>query len=334
MPFRIIRNDLTKVKADAIVNTANPKPIIGSGTESAVYTAAGRDLLLEARKKIGPIACGDAAWTDGFALKAKYIIHTVGPVWQDGDHGERDLLRSCYVRSLAIADELKCKSIAFPVLASGNYGFPKEEALQIALSEIGKFLLNHEMLVSLVVFDRKALAISQDLMGEIEEYISDHAVLRLCEEEYKYKEEDRNRRRREENLPVSISARGAVSETDLNQVIGKAGKTFQQKLFELIDASGLDDVTVYKKANLDRKLFSAIRCNADYHPKKATVFALALALELDLDTLKDLLGRAGLALSPCIVSDMIIEYFVTKKEYDLYKINTTLARYGQKSIGP
>ena len=335
MPFRIIRNDITKVKADAIVNTANPRPVIGSGTDSAIYAAAGRDQLLEARKKIGSIARGDAAWTDAFALKAKYVIHTVGPVWQDGNHGERDTLRSCYEKSLAIADELKCKSIAFPVLASGNYGFPKEEALQIALSEIGKFLLNHEMLVTLVVFDSKALAISQELMGEIDQYISDHAVFLLKEEDYKYNTgEGRNRWRREEELFSSVSVDGSVSEADLSQVVGKAGKTFQQKLFELIDARGLDDVTVYKKANLDRKLFSAIRCKTDYRPKKETVFALALALELDLDTLKDLLGRAGMALSPSIVSDVIIEYFVTKKKYDLYEINTALARYGQKSIGP
>lgn len=335
MPFRIIRNDITKVKADAIVNTANPKPVIGSGTDSAVYAAAGKDQLLEAREKIGPIARGSAAWTEGFGLKAKYIIHTVGPVWQDGNSGEADILRSCYERSLAIADELKCKSIAFPLLASGNYGFPKEEALQIALAEIGRFLLNHEMLVTLVVFDSKALTISQELMGEIDQYISDHAVFLLKEKEYKYKRgDDRNRWRCKEKVLSAISVDGTASEADLSKVIGNAGKTFQQKLFELIDARGLDDVTVYKKANLDRKLFSAIRCKVDYHPKKETIFALALALELDLDALKDLLGRAGMALSPSILSDVIIEYFFTKKIYDLYEINAALAKYGQKSIGP
>lgn len=335
MPFRIIRNDITKVKADAIVNTANPKPVIGSGTDSAVYAAAGKDQLLEARKKIGPITRGEAAWTEGFALKAKYIIHTVGPVWKGGDHGERDTLRSCYKRSLAIADELKCKSIAFPLLASGNNGFPKEDALQIALSEITGFLLSHDMLVTIVVFDSKALAISKELLGEIDQYISDHAVFLLKEEEYKFnKGEGRNRWRREEELFSSISIDSAVSEDDLSRVVGNAGKTFQQKLFELIDASGMDDVTFYRKANLDRKLFSAIRCKVDYRPKKETVLALALALELDLDSLKDLLGRAGMALSPSIISDVIMEYFFSKKNYDLGEINSTLARYGQKSIGP
>ena len=334
MPFRIIRDDISKVKADAIVNTANPKPVIGRGTDSAVYAAAGEDKLLEARKKIGPIARGDAAWTEGFALKAKYIIHTVGPVWQDGEHGERNTLRSCYRRSLSLARELKCRSIAFPLLASGNDGFPKDEALQIALSEISRFLMDHEMLVTLVVFDGKALAISQKLMGEIDQYISDHAVLLLQETEYRRNAvRDRERRRRAEE-PSAVFSAGSSGAEDLSRVIGKASKTFQQKLFELIDARGLDDVTVYKKANLDRKLFSKIRCTADYRPKKETVFALAIALELDLDTLEDLLARAGMALSPSILSDVIIEYFFSKKNYDLYEINTALGRYGQKSIGP
>lgn len=163
MPFQIIRNDITKVKADAIVNTANPKPRIGRGTDSAIYSAAGKDLLLAERKKIGEITPGQAVSTEAFNLDAKYIIHTVGPAWIDGNHGERDILRSCYEKSLSVAAELKCKSIAFPLIASGVYGFPKDEALNIALAEIGKFLLTHEMKVLLVVFDRKALQLSEQL---------------------------------------------------------------------------------------------------------------------------------------------------------------------------
>ena len=157
MPFQIIRNDITKVKADAVVNTANPKPRIGRGTDRAIYAAAGEDQLLAVRKKIGDIAPGQAVSTDAFALSAKYIIHTVGPSWIDGSHGEKDILRSCYEESLNLAAELKCRSIAFPMIATGVYGFPKDEALNIALSSIGKFLLTHEMKVTIVVFDRKAL---------------------------------------------------------------------------------------------------------------------------------------------------------------------------------
>ena len=184
MPFQIIRNDITKVKADAIVNTANPKPCVGSGTDSAIYAAAGEEQLLAARKQIGDIAPGQAFHTDAFRLDARYIIHTVGPVWVDGTHGERETLRSCYEKSLALAAELKCQSIAFPLIASGVYGFPKDEALQIALSEISRFLLTHEMKVLLVVFGRKALQLSQRLVGEIEQYIDDHGECLLYEAEY------------------------------------------------------------------------------------------------------------------------------------------------------
>ena len=176
MPFQIIRNDITKVKSDAIVNTANPRPVIGRGTDSAIYAAAGEELLLTERKRIGDIDPGCAVSTPAFNLGAKYIIHTVGPAWVDGNHGERETLRSCYAESLALAAELSCKSIAFPMIATGVYGFPKDEALNIALSEIGKFLLTHEMKVTLVVFDRKAMELSKNLVGGITEYIDEHSV--------------------------------------------------------------------------------------------------------------------------------------------------------------
>ena len=172
----IIRNNITKVKADAIVNTANPEPIVGSGTDSAIYAAAGKERLLTERKKIGPIEPGDAVSTPAFNLAAKYIIHTVGPAWLDGSHGERDTLRSCYQKSLALAAELGCQSIAFPLIATGVYGFPRDEALNIALSEIGKFLLTHEIQVMLVVFDRNTLELSENVMGGIEQFIDEHAT--------------------------------------------------------------------------------------------------------------------------------------------------------------
>ena len=173
MPFQIIRNDITKVKADAIVNTANPKPRIGRGTDSAIYAAAGEEQLMAARKMIGDIEPGQAVYTDAYSLDAKYIIHTVGPAWIDGYHGERDVLHSCYEQSLALADQLKCKSIAFPLIATGTYGFPKDEALHIALSEIQRFLLTHEMKVTIVVFDRKALELSEGLVFDLNAVIAD-----------------------------------------------------------------------------------------------------------------------------------------------------------------
>ena len=356
MPFQIIRNDITKVKADAIVNTANPLPQIGSGTDSAVYAAAGAEQLLAERKKIGPIAPGQAASTPAFALNARYIIHTVGPAWADGSRGEGDILRSCYERSLAEADALRCESIAFPLIATGTYGFPKEEALNIALSEIGRFLLTHEMKVILVVFDRRALELSEQLVGGIEQYIDEHAAQELRKAEYggniPYDRRRRADRLREEEelrapetletwaLPESAEIAGEAAAAlpgfggqSLDEVLKGAGETFQQRLFRLIDERGLDDVTVYKKANIDRKVFSRNRCKADYRPKKKTAVAFAIALELDLPTTLDLLSRAEIAFSPSSQFDLIVSYFITNGIYDIYELNAALFKYGQPVLG-
>ncbi len=356
MPFQIIRSDITKVRADAIVNTANPKPRIGSGTDKAIYAAAGEEQLLAQRKKIGDIAPGQTFHTDALALNARYIIHTVGPAWVDGSHGERDILRSCYASSLALADALRCESIAFPLIATGVYGFPKDEALNIALSEIGKFLLTHEMKVILVVFDRKALELSEKLVGGIEQYIDERAARELREAEYggNYASDNRRRRmgRSREEREIPASGREVIEEAadavqtapsaiefpelsgkSLDEVLGAAGDTFQQRLFRLIDERGLDDVTVYKKANIDRKVFSRIRCKADYKPKKKTAVAFAIALELDLHTTLDLLSRAGIAFSPSDTFDLIVSYFITNRNYDIYEINAALFKYGQPVLG-
>ena len=335
MPFQIIRNDITKVKADAIVNTANPRPVIGSGTDSAIYRAAGERKLLEERQKIGEIAPGQAFHTDAFNLNAKYVIHTVGPAWLDGNHGEREILHACYANSLNKAAELSCESIAFPLIATGVYGFPKDEALQIALAEINKFLLTHDMKVILVVFDRKAFELSGKLVGDIEEYIDEHAASRLRESEYGEGYEHARRIRREHYLratmapemsPASaIHADAAeafqnVSGKSLDEVLRSNEDTFQRRLFKLIDESGMDDVTVYKKANIDRKVFSKIRCREDYKPKKKTAVAFAIALQLDMPTMLDLLSRAEIAFSPSNKFDLIITYFVTNKVYDIYEM--------------
>ena len=174
MPFRIIRNDITKVRADAIVNTANPEPAYGSGTDGAIYRAAGEEKLLAERRKIGRIKTGEAAVTPAFALPAKYIIHTVGPAWLDGNHGEFEELASCYRKSLLLARQLGCESIAFPLISTGVYGFPKDRALQIALEEIEEFLSANEMDVTLVVFDKSSFDLSSSLVAEVGQYIDDH----------------------------------------------------------------------------------------------------------------------------------------------------------------
>lgn len=359
MPFQIIRNDITKVKADAIVNTANPNVAVGSGTDSAIYHAAGKEQLLAERKKIGIMHPGQVAYTDAFNLDAKYIIHTIGPTWIDGNHEEREILHSCYAKSLDMAAELHCNSIAFPLIATGVYGFPKDEALQIALAEINRFLLSHDMKVILVVFDRKAFELSGKLVGDIEEYIDEHAANELRDAEYggSYGNARRERLERLESIHAfkfdssegeepeeeseeigTIYSDAApsfpdVSGMSLDEVLGSEEDTFQQRLFKLIDDSGMDDVTVYKKANIDRKVFSRIRCKEDYKPKKKTAVAFAIALELDMPTMLDLLSRAEIAFSPSNKFDLIITYFITNKVYDIYEINAALFKYGQPILG-
>lgn len=374
MPFQIIRNDITKVKADAIVNTANPDPIIGGGMDAAIYYAAGKRRLLAERKKIGKIAPGEVVSTRAFKLDAAYILHTVGPVWIDGCQGELEILHSCYKKSLELASDLSCNSIAFPLIATGTYGFPKDEALKIALAEINHFLLEHDMLVYLVVFDRKAFELSGKLVGEIEEYINEHEVreLRLAEysaasysggnySNHEARRREAIRRRREKqaeqvleeaasypmaDMPMGAPKKETRKETEsiagsfpnfteksLDELLRTKEKTFQERLLELIDESGMDDVTVYKKANIDRKVFSKIRCNTDYRPQKKTAVAFAIALKLDLPTMQDLLSRAGIAFSPSNRFDLIISYFVTHGIYDIFEINAALFKYGQPILG-
>ena len=354
MPFKIIRNDITKVKADAIVNTANPLPTIGSGTDSAIYKAAGKKQLLAEREKIGIMYPGQAASTPAFKLDAKYIIHTIGPVWVDGNHGERDILRACYRNSLHLAAELSCKSIAFPLIATGAYGFPKDEALQIALAEINRFLLENDMRIILVVFDKKAFELSGKLVEDIEEYIDEHEAEEIHAMEFsgnRSREANIDRRRRavlewelsqQRNQEYLANHRHVVNaranaqqsqEKSLEELLDGTGETFQERLLHLIDESGMSDSTVYKRANMSKQLFSKIRCDVQYQPKKKTVISLAIALELDLQQTKDLLSRAGYALSQSSRFDLIISYFISRKKYNIIEINATLFEYGEPLLG-
>ena len=325
MPLQIIRNDITKVKADVIVNTANPHPAVGRGTDSAVYAAAGVERLLAERAKIGDIEPGHAAVTPAFDLPAKYIIHTVGPSWEGGTRGEREILHACYANSLALAAELEAESIAFPLIATGVYGFPKDEALSIALAEISRFLLDHDMKVILVVFDRKAFELSGLLAGRVEAYIDDREVREVRQAEYSGVWQPCRKPERE--------SRPAPREESLDEALRAAGETFQQRLFRLIQGSGMDEVSVYKKANIDRKVFSRIRCNVNYRPKKQTAVAFAVALRLNMPAMEDLLARAGFAFSPSSPFDIIIRYCVAHGMYDIFEINAALFKYDQLLLG-
>ena len=184
MPFKIVRNDLTKMQVDVIVNTANEAPIYSTGTDTAVYKAAGEVELLGERKKIGYMNEGDVAITPGFKLPAKYIIHAVSPCYIDGTFDEEKRLRDCYRKSLQLAAKYECKSIAFPLIATGSFGYPKEEGMRIALDEINAFLMKQEMLVYLVVFATKATQLGLNLYPDLEAYIDHNYVCDKREEEY------------------------------------------------------------------------------------------------------------------------------------------------------
>lgn len=382
MAFKIIRNDITKVCADAIVNTANPKPVYGNGTDTAIYEAAGAEDLLKEREKIGEIKEGQAAATKAFALDAKYIIHTVGPVWIDGEHGERDAVRSCYENSLKTAKELGCESIAFPLIATGSYGFPKAEALQIAISVFSEFLAENEMQITLVVFDEKSFVLSGKIFSDVDAYIDENYVSEQLDAEYgvsaaphgvsestaanagRRERRDRrlfgNLRRFSKNeaaeaelskepadlleeeetdkgyMKDSVPMMGAamsMAASSLDERVSHVADTWQESLLHIIDEKGYTDIEVYKRANVDRKLFSKIRSNRTYQPKKITAVAFALALRLNLDETRDLLGRAGYALSPSSKFDLIIEYFIENEVYDTYTINLALFDHDQPTLG-
>ena len=361
MPFKIIRNDITKIKADAIVNTANPEPVYMAGTDAAIYRAAGEDRLLEARRKIGTIGEGMVAVTPAFDLDARYIFHTVGPSWQGGGHGEADTVRCCYESCLAKAAALDIGSIAFPLIATGAYGFPKTDALLIATSAFSAFLTEHELDITLVVFDGESFELSGKIFRDIDELIDERYVEDRIEHEYgvafgaapeELSEEScedlhkgRPRRRRlftERNemrmdecaAPASaVPAAKASKARSLDDVVKNISETWSVSLLRLIDEKGYTDVEVYKRANVDRKLFSKIRTNKDYKPKKNTAVAFALALKLNVDETKDFIGRAGYAFSPSDKFDLIVQYFIDNEVYDMMTINLALFEHGQPQLG-
>ena len=326
MPFEIVRNDIVNMKVDAIVNTANPKPIIGAGTDKAVHDKAGARLLL-ARKEIGDIAIGTSKITPAFDLNARYVIHTAGPIWRDGRSGEEELLASCFRNSLGIAKKMSCESIAFPLISTGSYGFPKPLALKIAVREISSFLMENEMQVYLVVFEKQSFELSEKLFKSVSSYIDENYVSEKINAEYKMS----NLRSYELLFEASDTPRyGTIcSNPNLDGMLENLDKGFSETLLDLIDRTGKKDSEIYKRANVDRKLFSKIRNNADYRPSKTTAIAFAIALELDLDETSDLLSRAGYALSQSSKFDVIVRYFIENKKYDIYEINSALFRFDQ-----
>ena len=329
MPFEIVRNDIVNMKVDAIVNTANPRPIIGAGTDKAVHDKAGARLLL-ARKEIGNIAVGEAAITPAFDLDANYVIHTAGPIWKDGRSGEEDLLASCFRNSLGIAKKKACESIAFPLISTGSYGFPKPLALQIAVREISSFLMENEMQVYLVVFEKQSFELSEKLFKSVSSYIDENYVSEKINAEYKMS----NLRSYELLFEASDTPRyGTIcNNPNLDGMLENLDKGFSETLLALIDRTGKKDSEIYKRANVDRKLFSKIRNNVNYKPSKTTAIAFAIALELNMDETNDLLSKAGFALSQSSKFDVIVRYFIENKKYDIFELNSVLFEFDQPLI--
>ena len=348
MPFQIIRNDITKVEADAIVNTANPEAAIGGGTDWAIHKAAGPELL-EARKKIGRIHTGQSVETPAFQLSAKYVLHTVSPVWIDGHHREEELLRKAYDSALHLADALACKSVAFPLMAAGTYGFPHDLALSVAIRAFTDYLLEHEMQIYLVLFNAKAFGIAGSIFDDRKSYIDDNYVAERSEEEYLidaqlYANSPRRPSRREEYAKIIQSERRrARRETfdsclprpaplekptaaagSLEDALKQHEKTFSEYLLDLLKERNGKDSEVYKRAEVSRQLFSKILNNPDYQPTKSTVIQLALGLQLDLAQTQKLLGKAGYALTRSSKADLVVQYYIDRQIYNVTFINEAL----------
>ena len=329
MPLEIVRNDITKMSVDAIVNAAKESLLGGGGVDGCIHRAAGPELLQECRT-LGGCRTGEAKITKAYRLPCQYVIHTVGPVWNGGSHGERELLVSCYRTSLALAKEHGCETVAFPLISSGVFGYPKDQALRVAVDTIGEFLLHNDMTVYIVIFSRTAYQISSKLFADIAEYVDDHYV-------DAHTDSQRERLRRMsvlESRTLSADAAAApMAVGGLDSLLAHLDAGFSETLLKLIDRSGKKDAEVYKKANVDRKLFSKIRNNPDYKPSKPTAVAFAIALELSLPETRDLIARAGYALSPSSKCDVIIEYFIMQRDYDIFKINEALFAFDQSLLG-
>ena len=346
MPFKIIRDDITKVKADAIVNPANPEPVIGGGVESAIYKAAGKEKLLEARKELGRLQPGKVGVTEAFNLDAKYIVHVSGLYWKGGNSFEARCLKECYEKALKAALDKGSKSIAFPLLGTGTYGFPKDIGLDVAVSTFTEFLEEYEMDITLVVFGNDAVNVSGKLVDEVRSFVDNKYVKEALETEYK---EDRNIERyalpnerfhlllKEETYDVldnactkdTFSAKQPGSlEAALKNIYKES---FEKHLQQLINKKGLRNSEVYAAANISKQYFSKL-LKGQVKPSKDKMLALAVGLRLNMDEVVDFLRIAGYALSPISQTDTVVEYFIRKQEYNVLKINIVLFDYGLEPL--
>ena len=341
MPLQIVRNDITKMRVDAIVNAANESLLGGGGVDGCIHRAAGPELLAECETLHG-CDTGSAKITKGYRLPCRYVIHAVGPRWLDGQHGERALLVSCYETALRLAKEHDCASIAFPLISSGIYGYPKDQALRVAVDTISAFLCENDMTVYIVIFDKKSYQIGERLYAEIAAYIDDKyadAALSLDRDRGERARRFRKDMLRAEAPMASVSASANVdaevaqAAKSLDDALGQIDESFSEMLLRKIDESGMTDAQCYKKANVDRKLFSKIRSDKFYKPSKPTVIAFAIALELPLAEMQEMLMKAGFALSRSKKFDIIVAYFIERGNYNVFEINEALFAFDQSLIG-
>lgn len=334
MPLEIVRNDITQMKVDAIVNAANPSLLGGGGVDGAIHRAAGAGLLEEC-KTLNGCRTGEAKITKGYLLPARYVIHTVGPVYQDGAHGEQALLSACYKNSLLIAKEYKLETIAFPLISSGVYGYPKAQALKVAVDAITEFLLENDMTVYIVVFSKDAFEITGKLFHDVKAYIDDVYV-----DDHTDDREAVRRRRFESSYPLrsavyadSDACFAPSMDASLNDMLSQIDESFSEMLIRKIDEKRLTDAECYKKANIDRRLFNKIKNNPAYKPGKQTVLAFAIALELTLDETRDMLMKAGFALSHSNKADIVVEYCIKSQNYNIIEINQILFKLDLQPLG-
>lgn len=315
MPLQMIQGDITKIKCDAIVNAANETLLGGGGVDGAIHKAAGKELLEECRTLHG-CKTGQAKITKGYRLPCRYVIHTVGPIWQGGGYGEKELLTSCYRESLRLAVEYDCQSVAFPLISAGVYRYPKAEALHVAMQTITEFLMDVDLDVTLVIYDKEVFRIDPVVETDLQDSFLASIQLRNVRS----------------MMDVDMEC-AAVSPDELEKVVNHPDESFSQMLLRKIDEQGMTDAECYKKANVDRKLFSKIRSNVNYKPSKATAVAFGIALELPMEELNDFLRKAGYALSPSNKFDLIIAYFVQQGNYQIYEINAALFQFDQCLLG-
>ncbi len=381
MPFKIVRNDITKMNTEAVVNTANESAVVDTGCDSAIYAAAGYDELLAYRREhIGDVPEGEAFITPGFNLNSEYIIHAVSPLYIDGESGEEEKLRNCYRKSLSLADEKGIRSIAFPLISTGGFGYPKEEGMRIALDEIQAFLEDHRMMIYLVVFDEKSASLGRKAYPGLEEYIDRNYVEQASDAEYSssYSKASKNRLSLGRMLKMGVSRSEKASARPREEAQGESARprreeaarprreeafasddmdlceaaasfeekhesrleermkhlsdTFSEYLLYLIHDKNMENAEVYKRAIVDKKTFSKIKNNVDYHPQKLTALCLCVGAKLNLDESKDLLARAGYALSPCDKTDIIFSYFIENEIYDMIELDIQLEEHGLPCI--